>query len=115
MERTAAELFEGTRLLKNRDLWIANFAATIARVRSWCQEQAARLRSVYVDVRSNKVVFYLVSDSDRFDLTLDEAMTYLEVELGGSAGIGYVETLQIPERSLDRFVGPNSRTVWLRQ
>jgi hypothetical protein len=114
MERTAAELFEGTKLLKNRELWIANFGATIARVRRWSQEKSEKLRISLVDVRSNKVMFYFVPQSDRYDLELGDEMTALEVELGGGAGIGYVETLQVPGRSLDRFAGVNSRTVWER-
>jgi hypothetical protein len=58
------------------------------------------------------VLFYFVPQSDRYDLELGDAMTALEVELGGSAGIGYVETLQVPERSLDRFAGKKSLLVW---
>ena len=114
MERTASELFEGTKLLKNRELWIANFRATISRVRSWSEERTDRLRVALVDVRSNKVMFYFVPESDRYDLKLGDEMTAFEVELGGGAGIGYVETLQVPARSLDRFAGFNSRTVWQR-
>jgi len=65
-----------------------------------------------VDIRSNKVLFYFVPSSDRYDLELGGQMTDLEVELAGSAGIGYVETLQIPERSLERFAGQRSLLVW---
>jgi hypothetical protein len=115
MERTAGELFEGTKLLKNRELWIANFGATVGRVRGWCAQRAGQIRVALVDVRSNKVLFYFVPEADRYDLTLGDEMTALEVELGGAAGIGYVETLQVPGRSLDRFAGINSRTVWVRE
>ncbi len=72
------------------------------------------LRMSLVDIRSNKVLFYFVPQSDRYDLKLGAEMTALEVELGGSAGIGYVETLQVPERSLERFAGPRSLLVWNR-
>ncbi len=112
IERTASELIEGSKLLKNRELWIANFTATIKRVRDWCGKSSALIRIALVDIRSNKVLFYFVPRSDRYDLDLGARMTELEVELGGSAGIGYVETQQIPERSLERFVGPRSLLVW---
>lgn len=112
MERTAAELFEGSKLLQNYDLWKANFRVTIERVREWCEQYRSQLHLTLVDVRSNKVLFYFVPSSTRYDLRLGDAMTDLEVELGGSAGIGYVETLQVPARSLDRFVGPRSNLVW---
>lgn len=114
IERTALELVEGSKLLSNRDLWLANFRATITRVREWCETAASRVRLALVDIRSNKVLFYFVPQSDRYDLALGREMTTLEVELGGSAGIGYVETLQVPDRSLERFAGEQSFLVWSR-
>jgi hypothetical protein len=112
IERTASELIEGSKLLNNRDLWIANFRATIKRVQDWCFTYKNRIRMALVDIRSNKVLFYFVPQSDRYDLELGGQMTALEVELGGSAGIGSVETLQVPERSLERFVGQKSLLFW---
>ncbi len=113
-EQTAQELFQGSNLLKNQTLWISNFKATIAQVQKWCGERAAIIRLALVDVRSNKVLFYFVPESSRYDLSLGNDMTELEVRLGGSAGIGYVETLQVPERSLDRFAPKDSREIWRR-
>ena len=110
--RTAIELVEGSKLLGNRELWLANFTATMTRIRQWSIEQKAAVKMALVDIRSNKILFYFVPRSDRYDLNLGSAMTDLEVELGGSAGIGHVETLQVPERSLDRFVGAKSLLVW---
>ena len=115
IERTALELVEASKLLSNRDLWIANFKATIAQVRDWCCTYESQIRLALVDIRSNKVLFYFVPESDRYDLSLGNAMTDLEVKLGGSAGIGYVETLQVPDRSPERFIGPKSLLVWQRR
>ena len=113
VERTAREVSEGSKLLSNVTLWRANFSATIERVRAWCEERSSLLRAALVDIRSNKVLFYFVPKSDRYDLALGGAMTELEVELGGSAGIGYVESLQVPARSLERFAAPKSLVVWV--
>jgi hypothetical protein len=114
IERTAAEIVEGSKLLSNRELWVANFRATVDRVRAWCEEKSSQIRMALVDIRSNKVVFYFVPESDRYDLELGGQMTELEVELGGGAGIGYVETLQVPDRSLERFAGQRALMVWKR-
>lgn len=114
IERTAREVSEGSALLSNVGLWRANFQATILKVRSWCQARSEILRAALVDVRSNKVLFYFVPSSSRYDMTLGSQMTDLEVELGGSAGIGYVESLQVPARSLERFASPQSLVVWKR-
>jgi hypothetical protein len=115
VERTAREVSEGSKLLSNVALWRANFQATLLKVRGWCDARSASLRAALVDIRSNKVMFYFVPDSTRYDLALGEAMTELEVELGGSAGIGYVESLQVPARSLERFAAPKSLIVWQRK
>jgi len=115
IERTAQELIEGSKLLSNRDLWIANFRATIERVREWCGRLRDKLQMALVEIRSNKVLFYFVPRSDRYDLSLGSEMTALEVELAGSAGIGYVETLQVSIQSLERFAGPRSLLVWARE
>jgi hypothetical protein len=112
IERTAAELVEGSKLLNNRDLWFENFAVTIDNVRRWCDEAKDLVRLVLVDIRSSKVLFYFIPMSDRYDLALGDRMTELEVKLGGSAGIGHVETLQVPERSIERFVGDRALVVW---
>jgi hypothetical protein len=113
-EQTAQELFQGSNLLKNQTLWISNFKATISQVQKWCHDREKSMRLALVDVRSNKVLFYFVPESDRYDLSLGSEMTDLEVRLGGSAGIGHVETLQVPERSLDRFAPKDSREIWRR-
>jgi hypothetical protein len=114
IERTASELVEGSTLLGNQHLWVANFRATVDRIREWCKRHAATIRLALVDVRSNKVLFYFVPESTSYDLDLGNDMTELEVALGGSAGIGYVETLQVPARSLDRFADPRSLQIWSR-
>ena len=115
VERTAREVSEGSKLLSNLALWKANFQATLLKVRAWCEARADQLRAALVDIRSNKVLFYFVPSADRYDLTLGAAMTELEVELGGSAGLGYVESLQVPARSIERFAGPKSLILWQRQ
>lgn len=114
VERTARDVVEGTTLLGNWELWRQNFKANIERVRRWCGERQGLLKMALVDIRSNKTVFYFVPESSRYDLELGSAMTDLEVELTGSGGIGYVETLQVPERSMERFVGRRSLILWER-
>jgi hypothetical protein len=112
MERTASELFAGSRLLQNRDLWIANFRATIKTVRTWGDQHQATVQMVLLDFRHTKVTFFFVPRSERYDIELGNHMTDLEVHLNGSAGIGYIETLQVPVRSLECFAGANAVTVW---
>jgi hypothetical protein len=113
-ERTSAELFEGSKLLENRELWFANFRAAAAQIQHWCAQRSDKIRMAFIEVRSNKVQLYFVIGSEQYDIDLGNQMTELEVRLDGSAGIGYVETLQVPDRSIDRFVGENSMLVWKR-
>ena len=67
MEQTVAELFEGNKLLNNYKLWSANFRVTIERVRQWCEQFRPQVRLALVDVRSNKVLFYFVPVSSRYE------------------------------------------------
>lgn len=112
IERTARELIEGSKLLGNQAFFVANFKATMRRVLKWCEDKKPQIKMALVEFRSTKVVFYFVPQTDRYDLALGDEMTALEVELAGSAGIGYVESLQVPERSLERFAGPTSLLIW---
>lgn len=112
--RTAEELPEGSRLLNNRELMVVNLTAVFKKVRSWCSQRPERLTTAFITLRPGKVSLFFVAAADRYDLKLDEAMTDLEVELGGSAGIGSVESFQIPERSVDQFIGNAAVELWRR-
>lgn len=115
VERTAKEIAQGSKMMSNIELFVANLQSTLERVRRWCIERQDQLRGALVDIRSTKVIFYIVPVSEHYVMKLGDDMTALEVELGGSAGIGYVESLQIPVRSLQRFAGPKSLIVWMRE
>ena len=112
IEQTAGEIVEASKLLSNRKLWIDNFKAVVTRVRAWCEQYNEHVQMALVDIRSDKVVFYFVPQSASYDLTLGDAMTGLEIEIGGGSGIGCVESLQVPLRSIERFVGEKSLQVW---
>jgi hypothetical protein len=112
IEQTAGEIVEASKLLSNRKLWIDNFKAVVTRVRAWCEQYKNHVQVALVDIRSDKVIFYFVPQSESYDLTLGDAMTALEIEIGGGSGIGCVESLQVPLRSIERFVGEKSLQVW---
>jgi hypothetical protein len=115
VERTAREVAEGSKMLSNQELWTQNFLATVKQVRRWCDSRAPDLRAALINIRSNKLLIYLIPTSDRYHLKLGDSMTTLEAELNGSAGIGYVETLQVPARSLERFADRRSLVIWMRE
>lgn len=112
--QTAEDLLEGSKLLMNKQLFIANLIAVFKKIRSWCDQQAAHLSGAFVSFHASKLSIFFVSATDRYDLDVDEAMTALEVELGGSAGIGSVESFQIPVRSIEQFVGDDALLLWKR-
>lgn len=112
--QTAEELLEGTKLLTNRDLMVANLTAVFKKVITWCAGQSPSLSAAFISLRPGKASLFFVTASPRYDLKLDEAMTELEVGLGGSAGIGSVESFQIPERSIDQFIGADALELWKR-
>jgi hypothetical protein len=64
-----------------------------------------------VSIRPEKIAFYMIPVGGRYDLELGAAMTELEVSMLGNSPLP-VETLQIPERSLERLAGDRLITVW---
>jgi hypothetical protein len=113
--RTAGELLEGSMLLAKRSLMIANLTGVFRKVINWCDTRSPSLQSAYVGVRPGKISLFFVAESSKYDLQLDDAMTDLEVELGGSGGVGSVESFQIPERSTDQFIGRDAVKIWQRK
>ena len=114
VERTAGELFEANSLLGKRNLWVTNFTASILSMRDWCEKHKQQVRLAFVDVRIDKVNVYFVPESESYDLDLGNAMTAFEIEFGATSGLGCVETLQVPFKSIDRFVGEKGRKIWDR-
>jgi hypothetical protein len=111
--RTAEELVEAAQVLSNQRLFTANLTGVFKKIIGWCDQNEQLLKSGFMTVRPGKISLLFVSATERYDLTLDDAMTNLEVSLGGS-GIGYVESFQIPERSAGHFPGPDAVEVWRR-
>jgi hypothetical protein len=99
-------------LLANRELIVANLTSSFKRIAQWAESHRERLLAVYITLRQGEASLFFVSAGDRYDVELDEQMTEFEVELGGSAGIGSVESFQIPDRSVDQFVGSRAVLLW---
>lgn len=112
IEQTAREVAAGSQMQLNWELWSTNFDAVIKQVIEWCAARE-KLRAAMVDIRSNKVLIYFILTTDRYDLALGDEITNLEVSLG-SAGVGHVEALPVPARSIERFAGPRSLIFWRR-
>lgn len=112
--RTAEQLLEGSKLLMNRDLMVANLTAVFKRIADWCQTNRESLKAALITLKPGKVSLFFVATAERYDVELDAKMTELEVGLGGSAGVGSVESFQIPERSVEHFVGREALVLWQR-
>ncbi len=112
ISRTAGELLEGSKLLANRELWTANIVGVIRKIQKWCETNSAQLSAALLTFHHERITIYLVSAQPRYDLDLDSKMTDLEVDLGGSGGVGSVETFLIPDRSVDKFAGEDAVMLW---
>jgi hypothetical protein len=112
--RTAGELLEGSNLLSNRNLTAANLTAVFKRIAEWCEANSGSLQAALMTIRPGRLSLFFVASAERYDLELDQRMTELEVQLSGSAGVGSVESFQIPERSVDQFVGRDAWLLWQR-
>jgi hypothetical protein len=112
--RTAGELLAGSELLANWDLIVANLTSSFKRIGEWAESHRELLLAVYISLRQGEASLFFVSAGERYSIELDALMTEFEIQLGGSAGIGSVESFQIPNRSVDQFVGPRAVLLWQR-
>jgi hypothetical protein len=53
-----------------------------------------------------------VPKGERFDFDLAENQADLDIYLNTRAGIGYVESRQVPGWEIERFVSTDARRVW---
>ena len=112
--RTAEDVLKGTRLLDNHELRVQNLTSVFNAVESWASDRKGVLLAAFLTAESDKVTLFFVSAADSYDVDLDAAMTDLEVRLGGSSGVGSVESFQIPPQSVDQFVSSRAVLIWAR-
>jgi len=65
-----------------------------------------------MQVRSNKVIVFIVPKSEQYDFELGGLQADLDVMLNTSGAIGYAETRQIPAWEIERFLGSNAVQIY---
>jgi hypothetical protein len=112
IQRNGEQIVRACQLQISVSTWWQNFDLAVGRVAQWCGERAEKLALALVDLRSDKVVFYVIPAGDAFDFELGEQQADLDIELNTRGGIGYVETRQVPAWELERFVASDAYLVW---
>jgi hypothetical protein len=112
LERSGAQLVAACKLQVSAEVWADNFNHAIRAVQEWARQWSADVAAILVEIRTDKVVFFIVPTSETFNFRLAEAQSDLDHDLLTRFGIGYVESRQIPGDELDRFVSPLALRVW---
>jgi hypothetical protein len=106
------QLVRACRMEISSEVWQDNFWKMISHIRDWARDHHDSLDRILIDFCNDKVVFFLVPKSERFDFDLGFAQAELDVYLNTRGNIGYAETRQIPSWDIETFVSRNARIVW---
>jgi hypothetical protein len=109
--RTGRQVVEGCRLGISVEVWLDECKAMFERVREWAQARAERVQACYAAPETSGIKFFFVPFSETYDIALDEELTDLDVELFRRFNVGTVDVLEIPARSLDRFLPPEATVL----
>jgi hypothetical protein len=88
------------------DLWLDEVGSLIHFVTAWTEKRAASITSCFVEPRPRCIMLFFVPASDSFDFDLADELVKLNSRLIKDFNVGLVETHQIPESELDRFLNP---------
>jgi len=112
IQRTSEQIVRACQLQISASAWQQNFSLMVEYVAAWCVQRTAEVTLALVDLRSEKIVFYIVPKSEQFDFKLATEQAELDIYLNTRGAIGYTETRQVPGWELDRFVSDRAYRVW---
>lgn len=111
-EHTGSQIIRACKMQINAQVWASNFRKTMEIVRAWAEKLRDRVAFVVVESRSDKVIFFVVPQSEEFDFDLGFAMADLDVTLNTQCNIGYAETRQVPGWDVSTFVSDQAHLLW---
>jgi hypothetical protein len=102
--RTGKQVIAGCTLGISIDLWIDELNSLIAHVQNWAEGHKTSVSACFIEPRPRCVMLFFVPASTSFDFDLADELVELNARLMKDFNVGMVETHQIPERELDRFL-----------
>jgi hypothetical protein len=75
-------------------------------------ERSEKIKAVVVEARSDKMIFFVVPQSEEYDFDLGFAQADLDVILNTQCNIGYAETRQVPDWDRSTFISADARPLW---
>ena len=114
IQRTGEQIVQACKLQMNVSAWRQNFNACVNHVHDWCKANAPKVSLALVNLRSDKIVFYIIPTSEQYDFELGEIQADLDIYLNTRGAIGYTETRQIPGWEIERFAAPTALRVYPR-
>lgn len=102
--RTGRQVIAGCELGISIDLWIDELNSLIGHVVEWTSGHAKSVSACFIEPRPRCIMLFFVPVSSGFDFDLADELVQLNAKLMKDFNVGMIETHQIPERELDRFL-----------
>ena len=113
-EKTVQDIFKGDAFLEEHQKLGETLRSILTTVMVWSQGQKEHLLTVLFEIRRNKLMFFMVPKSVRYDRILGNKLSDLEGQLM-TYGVGYIQTLQVRNESLSRFVNNHAMIIWTNE
>lgn len=113
LHRSGEQLVRACQLHISAEVWVDNFKRMESYVMEWCGKRPTAIAAMLVEVRTNKVVFWIVPLSEEYNFDLGFELAELDIYLSSQGGIGYCETRQVPYWDLMSFVPADSQMRWV--
>lgn len=110
--QTGKQIISACKMHIGIQVWSSNFKKTLEIVRQWAKDRGNQIAQVLVELRSDKVIFFVVPRSQQYDFDLGFAQADLDVTLNTQCNIGYTETRQIPEYEKANFISTDAKLVY---
>jgi hypothetical protein len=104
--RTGRQVIAGCSLGISLDLWLDELNSMMSFVAQWAKEHSASVDACFIEPRPRCTMLFFVPKSAHFDFDLADELVKLNVQVVKDFNVGMVETHQIPDSELDRFLNP---------
>lgn len=102
--RTGQQVIQACQLGISIEVWLSELRDLVDYVASWARTPGSKVSTVFAEPRATRLVLFMVPKGEQFDFELADQLVVLEGELLTKFNVGNIETLQIPQSDLDRFI-----------
>jgi len=92
---------EACQMAHDRDAFVKQFEALLARLAQWLKEHADNFCEAFVTIRDSGLLFVVLRDGARFDANFEDTLTDLDLEIAQDSKFDHIDlnVLSLPKTS----------------